>query len=231
MHSKCFRKHVCPFFTGTRKRNIGMTSFLALDDENPLPEEPRPLADSIFSIAPQMCNTAPPSSQAPVIPNTSQLPSMASPLPHPQPLPQASLAPFQLTTSVSFTSASPPGPITSFNPQLAIPIPSLPTFGQISASANPPAPRGKRSKPNPGPEAVQLEFLKKELTIAQTKIAALENDVKRKEETCKLQEERIISLVHPAVSNLFNQYIPQPQPHSPSDTCQSTLLCLNTKLH
>ena len=133
-------------------------------------------------------------------PNSSHLPSLtASTQSAPFSQQSFTFVPSSSTPSVCFSTGAIQQPITS------APLPQ----------------RSKKSKPNPSPESVQIEFLKKELTIAQTKISALENDVKRKEETCKIQEERIKSLEHPAVSNLFNQYLPQSQVPSTGTLCSS----------
>ena len=55
---------------------------------------------------------------------------------------------------------------------------------------------------------IQIEFLKKELSVSQTQSTALESELKRKNETCQLLEERVKSLEHPAVANLLNSYLP-----------------------
>ena len=215
MHSKCIRKHSCPFFlTGTRKRSIGMTSFLSIEDETPSPPaQPSAQADSILHL--QEVSSSVPHVPVPVPLN-----------PQPSHLPQASLAPFQQpTTTVSFTTAAFPGPVLStftLNPSAA-PITfssnSNPT-SQVAKSIS--APRNKRSKPTPSPETVQIEFINKELIIAKTKISTLENDIKRKDDTPKLQEERIKSLENAAISSMFNQYLPQSQPPSTDQACPSS---------
>ena len=76
-------------------------------------------------------------------------------------------------------------------------------------------PPPKSKKATSSPEAIQIEFLKKELSIVQTKVTALESELKRKEETCRIQEERIKSLEHPAVTNLLNNYLPKDPPETP----------------
>ena len=82
--------------------------------------------------------------------------------------------------------------------------------------------RSKRVRQTPSPQSAQIEYFKKKLSIAQTRITALENDVRRKEETCKILEERIKTLEHPAMTNMFDRYIPQDNTNSA--TC-STVSC------
>ena len=139
-------------------------------------------------------------------PRTSNQPtsSTQTSIPNPQPIKIANQTP----STISFTPAFTPLTITS-----NILPPSLPSFN-FSNSSNPShqistTQKNKRAKSTPSPKSVQLEFLNKELTIAKTKIATLENDLKRKNEKCKLQEDIIKSLEHPTMSNLFNQYLPQ----------------------
>ena len=63
------------------------------------------------------------------------------------------------------------------------------------------------------------------MIIAQTRIKALESEIKRKEETCKIQEERIKSLEHPAVNNLLNHYLTQMEPNAVPPSSDSTCSC------
>ena len=54
-HSKCFRKHICPYSTTTRKKTIGMTSFLALDNEDPV----SPFSETASELPSSFVQTAP----------------------------------------------------------------------------------------------------------------------------------------------------------------------------
>ena len=193
-HSKCFRKHACPYSTSSRKRNIGMTSFLALDDDSP------PTTSS------QQPTISPPVSSSPASASLITASTcFVSSIPSIPPVQTSSTMSTKTSSTFIFTPSASISSV-SFNsaPSSSEPLGPMPVILQRALTH-----QSKKAKPNPNPELVKIEYLKKELVIAQTKISTLENEVKRKEETCKILEERIKSLEHPAMSNLLNQYLPK----------------------
>lgn len=210
MHTKCFRKHVC-YPAESRKRPLGMTSFLSLETDNEQLTEPNhdetsaPPCDDILSYSPEnLFNHAISLQAAPAVGSICATFSQAS------------------TTCTSTYSLN--CPVMSCVPITTASIDFVPTFSSLGLStASAPfqilgavsktslsslPPKLKRVRQSQNPETAQIEFLEKELAITQTKITALEGNLKRKEVTCKIQEDRIRSLEHPAISSMFEKYFP-----------------------
>ena len=197
MHTKCFRRHSCP------------------PKECQAPSRKRPIGMTSFLSVEQDEESHPYdlSTSSAKSTNIDEAPSL-----------QVFTA-TNLNTSTS-TTVSVSGPITSIIEPLPVSSEAyyLPLVA-TSTCSNSSRGKQKTKTATHSPETVKIEFLNKELIIAQTRIKALESEIKRKEETCKIQEERIKSLEHPAVNNLLNHYLTQMEPNAVPPSSDSTCSC------
>ena len=194
MHTKCFRKHRC--ITSSGKRPIEMTSFLVSDEE--------PNQDDEY-----LCPQQEESSSIESPRSSSTLPSLAYMAPID--FSANSLSPTTSSDTCPMSQAlstSQPAGISNFTV-----VPSTRQAPALSNNGTKP----KKTKEN-NPHLVKIELLEKELIIAQTKISALENDLRRKDDTIKIQEERIKSLEHPTIKSLFDKYIHPNSASNPKET-------------
>ena len=193
MHTKCFRKHACPFVGTKQKSTESITATQFPISVSSQQEEVRPYIDPSSSSIGSSITTTSISFSAMIAAPMSTISSQG-----------------QQSTPVTFSFSRPALQVTS-SVASSLPVSNV---NQSVASLQPLSSRSKRARQAPNPEDVQVEFLKKELSIAQTRITALESDVSRKEETCKILEQRIQALEHPVITNMFNKYIPQPSTSS-----------------
>ena len=198
MHTSCFRKHTCPF-NGTRNKA---------------------LESSVTHAVPE--------SEEVVLPQNQQIPSSFPSLTQTTSTSTFSFSSVNVTPVCSIPGiGSPPETFSFSRPAIQAPSSiSLPVPPNSSATGSLQVnSRTKRARQSPSPESVQIEFYVKELSIVQTRITALESDIARKEETCKLLEERIKSLEHPVISNMFNRYIPNPTTSQTNCSAVPTVPC------
>ena len=226
LHKTCVRPHKCPgapLPTPSQKRPAAdITSFEVSDDD--VDEPPPTLHQQIesLSLPSSLAGSSPigvpyssviptpPSQTAPQcsVPSIVYSSSLSA-----HPLTCLPSAPPSIIPLISSSSTCPQiisQPTLSFSncftnrPESSAPT-SLP-LASIGSSSRPRQPAKKSRTAQLSPEAVQIEYLKKEISISQTKITSLESVIREKNDTIKILNDRISVTENPVIAQMFSKY-------------------------
>ena len=210
LHKSCLKPHICPPKNSLKRSAADITAFDS-DDEDPIVTESTGLQQVRESSSCSVARQYVPLSVAPQLQavidasvHVTSVPNMA---------PSCSYSTTSTTTtSLTFSSATSGNllpAITFSSIQSSTECPSFASFVPPASGPTARKPASKKSKTAQiSPESVQIEYLKKEIVIAQTKITSLESQIRAKDDSIRILNDRISATENPIMAQFFSQYFP-----------------------